>query len=96
MLGVPEVRDLQDVRLLWDSTLVSSLEPRVRSTIVTVILWNIWKGRNSMVFDKIELPAPLLFRQMAGDLSFLQRQASSDDQIILRSWQDRFTSIAMQ
>ncbi|CAN6236336.1 unnamed protein product [Urochloa humidicola] len=96
MLGVPEVHNLEDVRLLWDSTLVSSLEPRLRSTILTVILWNIWKGRNDMVFDHIELPTPLLFRRMANDLSFWQRGASSsDDQIILGSWQDRFMSIAM-
>ncbi|KAG2555013.1 hypothetical protein PVAP13_9KG572002 [Panicum virgatum] len=39
---------------LWGlPSFTDDVSPRVRSTIITAVLWNIWKARNSVVFNSL-------------------------------------------
>jgi hypothetical protein len=55
--GWPVVPHLRNFRDLWTvPELPGAASTKVHSTIVTALLWNIWKARNSWVFQAIRLP----------------------------------------
>ncbi|KAF8720457.1 hypothetical protein HU200_023700 [Digitaria exilis] len=57
LLNRTTVPYLQSFRNLWDMPELPDGDQRLRSAVITVILWNIWKARNNLHFNKTITPA---------------------------------------
>nr|TKW19802.1 LOW QUALITY PROTEIN: hypothetical protein SEVIR_4G043300v2 [Setaria viridis] len=68
-IGWPAAPHLLDFREIWAlPALPDETPPAVRSAIITAILWNIWKARNSWIFDSSLHAAATTVCNIAGDL----------------------------
>ena len=54
---------------LWAHQVFRDNTQKVQSTVITCILWNIWKARNRKAFDNVETPARGVLRGFINDLS---------------------------
>ncbi|KAF8654530.1 hypothetical protein HU200_061721 [Digitaria exilis] len=59
---------LQSFRDLWDAPELPDADPRMLSAIITAILWNIWKARNSLQFNGCFLDPQQVIRAAITDL----------------------------
>ena len=52
-IGFPS-SNLSQIEDLWDSALPGPpwSSPQVRSTVITGLLWNLWKCRNALIFNR--------------------------------------------
>ena len=79
---------------LWAHQVFRDNTQKVRSTIITCILWNIWKARNLKAFDNVETPARGVLRGFINDLSlWLFRAKNPSCKAALRSWCDSFEHV---
>ncbi|XP_004966665.1 uncharacterized protein LOC101779074 [Setaria italica] len=87
-IGWPAAPDLLDFRELWAlPALPDETPPAVRSAIITAILWNIWKARNSWIFDSSLHSAATTVCNIAGDLRlWTYRVKSTLASDFLRMW----------
>ncbi|PUZ38363.1 hypothetical protein GQ55_9G190100 [Panicum hallii var. hallii] len=75
-------------RDLWDLPhFPDEASPRARSTIITAVLWNIWKARNSVVFNSTFVTAASTRSAIVQDVQLWSLRArSAVDKIYLNSW----------
>ncbi|KAG2637669.1 hypothetical protein PVAP13_2NG532203 [Panicum virgatum] len=79
---------------LWAHQVFRDNTQKDRSTIITCILWNIWKARNQKAFDNVETPARGVLRGFINDLSlWLFRAKNPSCKAALRSWCDSFEHV---
>uniref|UniRef100_A0A8I6XN89 Reverse transcriptase zinc-binding domain-containing protein n=1 Tax=Hordeum vulgare subsp. vulgare TaxID=112509 RepID=A0A8I6XN89_HORVV len=72
-----------DVINLWGG----GINNRVRSTVLIVVLWNIWKRRNAKVFRNDTQLIHLIAREAANDIVlWAHRCADEGAQDLLRDW----------
>ena len=64
---------------LWSITLPSPALPnqKLHSTIITCLLWNVWKCRNAKVFNNVNDSNGDIFRRCGGDLLLWANRANS-------------------
>lgn len=79
-------------RELWELPQLSDhATSQIHFTIITAILWKIWKARNSWVFDTILYPTDRAIRNIVGDLHlWMYRLKSSLEADSLRMWLQQF------
>nr|TKW15479.1 hypothetical protein SEVIR_5G239500v2 [Setaria viridis] len=65
-IATPHLLSYHDLWTLDD--LPDSTTPAVRSTIITDVLWNIWKTRNALVFNGLYITASATVRNVAANL----------------------------
>ncbi|KAG2553233.1 hypothetical protein PVAP13_9KG508826 [Panicum virgatum] len=77
---------------LWDLPYFSDeASPRTRSTIITAVLWNVWKARNSVVFSSLFLTAADTRLAILQDLRLWSiRMRSPSDKAYLHEWCSTF------
>jgi hypothetical protein len=60
---------------------------RMRSTIITGLLWSVWKCRNAKVFDHVDEPNAVTLRRCSSDLLlWTSRTTSPVDSLCLDLW----------
>ena len=83
---------LTSFRELWDLPYFSDeASPRTRSTIITAVLWNVWKARNSVVFSSLFPTAADTRLAILQDLRLWSiRMRSPSDKAYLHEWCSTF------
>ncbi|CAO2037440.1 unnamed protein product [Urochloa humidicola] len=77
-------------RDLWSMLQVEDLHPKVASAAITAVLWNIWKRRNAVVFNRTTMLLPVVLRAIVADLHLCShRLRSAGHRQSLRGWADR-------
>lgn len=87
-LGIPEISSYSSIRDIWPALLVwgsTSSNPRIMA--VTAMLWNIWKSRNSVVFQHDAIPTARTLQAIASDIMmWTHRLHTGCDKNHLRAW----------
>nr|TKW40343.1 hypothetical protein SEVIR_1G239301v2 [Setaria viridis] len=78
------------VEQLWQQHLLAMLDAPIRSTIITCILWNIWKARKARVFEHTDINPPGILRRTAADLQLWSHRAPPSS---LRFWSDKIVHL---
>jgi hypothetical protein len=74
---------------LWNAELPGpgSTSAKTRSTIITALLWSIWKCRNAKVFDQVDELNAVTLRRCSSDLLLWRNRATSPvDGLCLEPW----------
>lgn len=72
LIGWPQAACIDSFRDLWDIHDLALIPyAKVRSGIVTAVLWKIWKYRNDLVFNNVLVPAHVTLRAVATDLDLV-------------------------
>ncbi|KAF8723294.1 hypothetical protein HU200_021814 [Digitaria exilis] len=77
LLNRTTVPYLQSFRNLWDMPELPDGDQRLRSAVITVILWNIWKARNNLHFNKTITPAREVLHASLEDLQLWAKRMPS-------------------
>ena len=76
---------------LWTESLLLENNPRVCSTVLTCVLWNIWKCRNAKIFRHEDETNLTISRRCSEDLSLWSNRCSSPvDRLKLETWSGFF------
>lgn len=79
---------------LWDIPELSESADAVRSTVITALLWNIWKMRNSVVFNTVYQPMRLTIFAVASDLELWKHRVRRSTLVdALLQWSLIFSNI---
>lgn len=86
LLHWPQVPYLASFHDLWSMPQLPDAHPKMRSAVITAILWNIWKARNAFVFEgKFVAPQHVLAAARADLLLWAHRlpQAARPDFLLV-------------
>lgn len=86
LLGWDTAPHLSSFRELWDyRELPDGTEPPARSAVITAVLWNLWKGRNALVFNSVHVPPHHTILVTASDLDLWKHRLKHPATIMLWS-----------
>ncbi|CAN6169230.1 unnamed protein product [Urochloa humidicola] len=81
---------LASFRDLWSMPQIEDMPPKVASAVVTAVLWNIWKRRNALAFDRAPMLLSVVLRAIVADLRlWSHRLRSVHHRQTLCEWADR-------
>ena len=90
-LDLSSLRDAMCVDQLWAIDPFQENNRRISSTVITCVLWNIWKCRNAKVFRHMDEENIMISRRCSEDLAlWANRCSSSVDRLKLVAWSSFF------
>ena len=79
------------VEQLWLENPLQENNSRIKSTILTCLLWNIWKCRNAKVFRQEDEPNAVIAKRCREDLILWSNRCSSpSERIKIAEWSSVF------
>ncbi|RCV17972.1 hypothetical protein SETIT_3G263400v2 [Setaria italica] len=89
-IDLSEMTHVHDIEQLWIANPFLEPNQRVRTTVLTCVLWNVWKCRNAKVFRGEDETNARISRRCYDDLR-LNRCFSSSDKNKLIGWSSFFS-----
>ena len=90
-LDLSSLQDVMCVDQLWTIDPFQESNRRISSTVITCVLWNIWKCRNAKVFRHMDEENIMISRRCSEDLAlWANRCSSSVDRLKLVAWSSFF------
>lgn len=53
---------------LWGHEFLEGMEDKIKTTVITCVLWNLWKSRNAYSFEGQDLPPAVTLRRVVANL----------------------------
>ncbi|KAF8649208.1 hypothetical protein HU200_064403 [Digitaria exilis] len=86
-----DLTTVTSVEQIWTANLFLESNQRIRTTILTCVLWNVWKCRNAKVFRSVDETNLHIATRCHDDLLLWSNRCSTDaDKAKLVEWSNYF------